>query len=129
MKRIAVAALLASVAFAEVPYASTSGDITLTVVSWSTSSVPTAVSNWRPVTISGTWITACTANATQAKLKAIITYKLGSEVATLVSDFGVLNGAGNGLRCGNILPLITREAIISVSVVTASSDFNMADAN
>jgi hypothetical protein len=122
MKLLVIVALFACVVSAQSIYTATSGEITLTAMAWSSSIVPTAVSAWRPVVVTGTWITACTSGQSTPKA-VIITQKSGTDVVKTVEDFGYINNAGNGLRCGNILSLVKRESIISVSVVTASADF------
>jgi|ERR1035437_1474711 hypothetical protein len=124
MKLLAIVTLLAAALNAQQPYTATSGDITLNVMAWSTTNVPNVASGWRPVTVTGTWITACTSNQSTPKLKAIISYKSGADILKLVENFDFLNdGGGTGLRCGNVLPLIKKETIISVSIVTSSTDF------
>lgn len=106
-------------AAAEQPYTATSGDTTLTVTAWSTTFVPTAVSEWRPVTISGTWITACGPSIKGV----IITYRDGPDVRRTVESFDYINQA----RCGNILSRVGRSVIIGVSVVTATVEFTPAN--
>jgi hypothetical protein len=123
MRLLVTVALFAFVASAQSIYTATSGEITLTAMAWSTTIVPTAVSAWRPVVVTGTWITACTSGQSDPK-KAIITQKSGTDVIKTVEDFGYIGNAGNGLRCGNILSRAQRESIISISVVTESIDFS-----
>ena len=122
MKVFIIVALFAFVVSAQSIYTSTSGELTLTAMAWSTTIVPTAVSEWRPVVITGTWITACTSGKSTPK-SAIIMQKAGLEIVRTVEDFGYINNAGNGMRCGNILSRVQFESISSISVVTASSDF------
>ena len=106
----------------QTPYTATSGEITLTVAAWSADVVPTAVSSWRPVTVTGTWVTVCTSSPATPTPKAIITYKQGADVAQRIEAIPLREG-GNGVRCGNTIVLIEKKGIISVSVVTASADF------
>src|ERR1035437_3184662 len=122
MRLLVTVALFAFVASAQSIYTATSGEITLSVMAWSTTIVPTAVSEWRPVVITGTWITACTSGKSTPK-SAIIMQKAGLEIVRTVEDFGYINNAGNGMRCGNILSRVQFESISSISVVTESTDF------
>jgi hypothetical protein len=122
MKLFVIVALFAFVVSAQSIYTATSEEITLTAMAWSTTIVPTAVSAWRPVVVTGTWITACTSGQSTPK-SAIITQRSGADIIRTVEDFGYIGNAGNGLRCGNILSLVKRESILSLSVVTASADF------
>jgi hypothetical protein len=120
MRTLLLGFMLAGAGLAQTAYTSTSGEITLSVMPWSTTVVPTAVSEWRPVPVSGTWITACTSNQSTRSMKAIISHQSGPDVITVVQDFGQLSQS----RCGNVLALIKKESIINVSIVTASADFH-----
>ena len=122
MKLLVIVALFAFVVSAQSVYTATSGEITLTAMAWSTTIVPTAVSAWRPVVVTGTWITACTSGQSTPK-SAIITQRSGADIIRTLADFGYINNAGNGMRCGNILSRVQFESIISISVVTESTDF------
>jgi hypothetical protein len=122
MKLFVSLALFVFAASAQSIYTATAGEITLTAAAWSTTIVPTAVSAWRPVIVTGTWITACSAGQSVPKA-AVITQKTGAEILRTIEDFGYINNAGNGLRCGNILSRVQRESIVSISVVTAVTDF------
>lgn len=128
MKLLAFAFMLTALTFtatAQAPYVSTSSGVTLTVTAWSTSIVPTAASEWRPVTVTGTWITACATNSIALR-GVVITHKDGPQVVRSVEDFGYINdGGGTGVRCGNILSQLKRESIVTVSVVTGLADFSM----
>lgn len=122
MKLFIIVALFAFVVSAQSIYTATSGEITLTAMAWASTIVPTAVSEWRPVVITGTWISACSSGQATPK-SAIIMQKSGADSIRTQEDFGYINNAGNGMRCGNILSRVQFESISSISVVTESTDF------
>jgi hypothetical protein len=123
IRRLILLCVCAAAGVAQSVYTATSGEVTLSVMAWSDTVVPPAIMPWRPVPVSGTWITACTSNANTAKLSAVISYKSGADVVKVVEDFPFLGDSGTGLHCGNILTMVKRETIVSVRIVTASIDF------
>lgn len=125
MKRllITLALTFTSNALAQEPYAATSGDVTLTMFAWSTTIPASVTSGWRPIPATGTWFTVCGANSITPK-RIIITHSSNGEVVKSVEEFAYINDAGNGLRCGNVLKLISRSDIVNVSVVTSSAEFS-----